>query len=520
MLLHTITYLLSDEFDLEQLKSVLAKISNTSLREDAPSHIKKTYYDSFDWRVWLAGAELAYEQGEYSQLCWRLLDNCHQPPLFQRMEQEPKFAQDLPSGPLTDRLAEVLEMRVLLSKVIVQQDWRNFALIDGEEKTVARIALVSNVYRSVNRKQTGSLESRLVVRPLKGYGTYFEKILEHLKPLQLQSCERSLYLDALSSVRVKAGDYSSKLNYSLDPEVRSDSTAKRIMLGLLDTLEANIAGTKANLDSEFLHDLRVATRRTRSAMSQIKGVFDPQELEPFKRGFGWIGQITGPTRDLDVYLLQYDGYRASLPEVIQNDLDPFHAFLVRHHKEAHDKLVRQLNAPHFRKLIKSWRIWLETPVQEQPVAGNATEATAQLADRGIAKLYRKVLRQGTAIDADTPAEYLHELRKECKKLRYLMEFFQSLYSKPEIRRLIKLVKIILDNLGEFQDLEVQAKSLETFGDMMLKEGAPASALMAMGILVGKLFDRQAQARREFHDLFSEFRREENQKAFRKLFGVA
>jgi CHAD domain-containing protein len=159
-------------------------------------------------------------------------------------------------------------------------------------------------------------------------------------------------------------------------------------------------------------------------------------------------------------------------------------------------------------------------VQEQPVAGNATEATAQLADRGIAKLYRKVLRQGTAIDADTPAEYLHELRKECKKLRYLMEFFQSLYSKPEIRRLIKLVKIILDNLGEFQDLEVQAKSLETFGDMMLKEGAPASALMAMGILVGKLFDRQAQARREFHDLFSEFRREENQKAFRKLFGVA
>ncbi|PVV16087.1 MAG: hypothetical protein B6D77_01305 [gamma proteobacterium symbiont of Ctena orbiculata] len=142
------------------------------------------------------------------------------------------------------------------------------------------------------------------------------------------------------------------------------------------------------------------------------------------------------------------------------------------------------------------------------------------ADRRISKLYKRVLKDGRNIGADTPADRLHELRKDCKKLRYLMEFFQSLYPKPAIRGLIKALKVILDNLGEFQDLEVQAKSLEDFGEQMLKEGAPASALMAMGILVGKLLERQQQARAEFVELFSAFSSESNQQAFKQLFGAA
>ena len=79
--------------------------------------------------------------------------------------------------------------------------------------------------------------------------------------------------------------------------------------------------------------------------------------------------------------------------------------------------------------------------------------------------------------------------------------------------------MILDNLGEFQDLEVQAHSLEKFGAQMLQEGAPASALMAMGILVGRLLERQQQARDAFVDLFADFSSESKQNAFHQLFGV-
>jgi CHAD domain-containing protein len=419
---------------------------------------------------------------------------------------------------VAEQIEAVLEMRVLLPKVHLIRQQQTLAFLDSEEKTVLRAVIEQNSYSAVKGKQSGQLDGRIVLKPLKGYESYFKDVRQRLEAMKLQHSDQSLYHDALMGVGVKPGDYSSKLTYRLDPQARMDTTAKQIMLGLLDTLEANIAGTKANIDSEFLHDLRVATRRTRSAMSQIKGVFDPQELEPFKQGFGWIGQITGPTRDLDVYLLKYDQYRASLPQALQPDLDPFYHFLQDHQKAEQAQLVKKLNSPHFRKLLKSWRQWLEAPVSEHPKAPHANKPTARLADKRISRLYARVLRDGLKIGPDSPAESLHELRKDCKKLRYLMEFFQSLYPKLAIRELIKALKVILDNLGEFQDLEVQAKSLETIGSEMLKEGAPASALMAMGVLVGRLFERQARARREFADLFSAFSSEENQKAFRKLFG--
>ena len=54
---------------------------------------------------------------------------------------------------------------------------------------------------------------------------------------------------------------------------------------------------------------------------------------------------------------------------------------------------------------------------------------------------------------------------------------------------------------------------------MLKEGAPARTLMAMGILVGQLLTRQEQAREEFFNLFSQFSSEQNVQAFKQLFGA-
>jgi CHAD domain-containing protein len=510
-----ISYLLPDELDLERLRRQLAE-SNT-LREAAVAEAIQTFYDSFDWRIWLAAGELALESGESSQLCWidrrsgEYQDCLH-------TDMAPDFSDNLPPGPLRERLAPALEMRVLLPQVKIHQKLRTLRVLDDEEKTVVRIVLQENRFASPDGKQRGELDGRVLLNPLKGYDEYFEKLRAQLDGLKLIAAEQSLYEDALLGIGRKPGDYSSKLNYQLDPDARSDATAKKIMLSLLVTLEANVAGSKASLDSEFLHDLRVATRRTRSAMTQIKGVFEPKELDPFKQGMGWISKVTGPTRDLDVYLLQFPAYRASLPAAVQTDLDPFHDFLVRHHAEAQQTLVKKLNSPHFRKLIKSWRAWLVKPVPERPKAPNALRPISALSDQRIRKLYGQVLKAGGAIQPDSPAERLHDLRKDCKKLRYLMEFFQSLYPKPEIRQQIKEMKTILDNLGEFQDLQVQAHSLEDLGQQMMKEGAPASALMAMGILVGKLLERQVRAREEFADLFAAFSSDENRQAFQKLFG--
>ena len=109
---------------------------------------------------------------------------------------------------------------------------------------------------------------------------------------------------------------------------------------------------------------------------------------------------------------------------------------------------------------------------------------------------------------ESPAEALHELRKQCKKLRYLMEFFQSLFPKEQIKQLIKILKGLQDNLGEHQDLEVQEHTLKDFSkEMMVAAGVPAETLLAMGILVQDLDNRRQCARDA--DRFAEFETREH-----------
>ena len=48
-----------------------------------------------------------------------------------------------------------------------------------------------------------------------------------------------------------------------------------VLTALLDTLEANVPGTMRDIDTEFLHDLRIAVRRTRSALKLAGDVLPP-----------------------------------------------------------------------------------------------------------------------------------------------------------------------------------------------------------------------------------------------------
>ncbi len=515
MMLQPIQYRLPDDWDLDKFKSSLA--DSDRWLEGESGKVSQLYLDSFEWQIWQAGAELVMEQtAAGSQLCW-VETNSGERQACLTIESAPGFPSELPDCPLRDRLKQALEVRTLLPVVRIEQQQQCFKVLNEDDKTVLQLIFISSRFSAPDGKLTGTLDGRIMLKPVKGYARPCNAMQSAFESLGMQVVSESLFEVAVTGIGRRPGDYNSKLNYRLDPQGRCDATAKQINLSLLSTLEANVEGAKANLDSEFLHDLRVATRRTRSAMSQIKGVFDEQELEPFKKGFSWLGQATGPTRDMDVYLLKFDNYQQSLPAKIRPDLEPFRDFLQAHHEKAHRDLVRKLKSPHFRKLMKDWRQWLETPVANVSFQPNAVRPIAALADQRIYKMYKRVLKDGKAIHADSPAESLHDLRKDCKKLRYLMEFFQSLYPKPEISVLIKQLKVLLDNLGDFQDLQVQAETIESFGDEMLKEGANAPTLMAMGILVGNLLDRQEQARDEFATLFDSFNTNENARAFKKLF---
>ena len=166
--------------------------------------------------------------------------------------------------------------------------------------------------------------------------------------------------------------------------------------------------------------------------------------------------------------------------------------------------------------MSEWERYLKAQAPLKPVEPNAKLTIKQLADIRLWKNYRRVLKEGEAINDQSSSESLHELRKSCKKLRYLMEFFQSLYQENQINLFIKNLKGLQETLGDFQDLAVQENALKQFCEEMLSNNIQANTILAMGVLIQNLDTLRNNARKDFSSKFATFKHEENQSEFKSL----
>lgn len=481
--------------------------------------LQRTYFDSFDWRIYCAGGVIEEESGTGGfTLRWRnfVSNEIYGNTSINNMVQ---FAWDLPVCDLRERLEPILEMRALLPLLRMSCKVHGLIVLNKEKKTVVRLGIEENRILGSTKSKPRKLPAILYVESVKGYGTVFKEVLQVInQQLALKVDDQGMVQRAMAAVELQPVAYSSNLNLKLSPETHIDVVMRNILLRLLEIMKANEWGIRADLDSEFLHDFRVAVRRSRSALGQIRGVLPHQIWDQFSRKFAWLGEITGPTRDLDVYLLNFGAYKNSLPLPVRDDLDPLYYFLGKHRIIEHKKLVMHLESARYRKMIATWLAYLKAPLSARTTTPNAHCSTLDVANQRIWRMVRRVIKEGEAINASSPPEDLHELRKSCKKLRYLMEFFQSLYPADEIQQLIKALKFLQNQLGEYQDIHVQIASLATFRAQMKSEsGATDRTLVAIDIILQTLEQRQSQVRKMFKARFATFAENKNRVAFRRLF---
>ncbi|MGH2840716.1 MAG: CHAD domain-containing protein, partial [Solirubrobacteraceae bacterium] len=324
--------------------------------------------------------------------------------------------------------------------------------------------------------------------------------------------------DAVAASGGTPGGTSSKLRVKLRPGQRADNAAVMVLTHLLATIEANLPGALADVDTEFLHDLRVAVRRSRALQRELAGVFKPEPLRRFRAGFKELQAVTGPTRDLDVQLLEFEELTRDLPPTIAPDVAPLRALLERRREDERARMVAALMSPQTHNLLQDWAEHLDGLTTcgdaQRP---DAARPIGEVAGARIAKVYRRMVRMGEAIDDASPHEALHDLRKQGKELRYLLEFFASLYPAAVHRPMVSSLKSLQDVLGRFQDREVQALELRSVGDEVAKLDGGAAALMAMGVLVQRLADEQQQARAEFAERFGAFASREQRKVVKRTF---
>lgn len=390
------------------------------------------------------------------------------------------------------------------------------SVLDGERKTVLRLELRDE---RVADRGRGQMQRLIQLLPLRGYERALREAVHRLREaFQVQNAAMDPLALVLSAQGRTPADYSSKPDVPLHPEERTDQALKRILLRLLEVVERNEAGVLKDLDPEFLHDYRVAWRRTRSLLSQVKGVFPGEALDRFGEELRWLSAMTSPVRDLDVYLLEFDCYRASIDPGLSPGLDSLHALIVEDKRTAHAALVKALEGRRYERFKTEWRGFLRSGPEAYTTLKNAARPVLEVASRRIWKVYRRVVEEGRAIGEPGPPEELHELRKTCKKLRYLMEAFARLYPKEAIATSIRDLKRLQDHLGEFQDLAVHRAALEDFRSRLHSRGTPTARTdQAIQALVASFDERAQRVRAAFTERFAAFDSTPVRKRFRALF---
>jgi CHAD domain-containing protein len=463
---------------------------------------RRTWLDTFDWRLYRAGLTL------------ELISQARQPGRLVLTGRDgavlaaeapaaavswPALLTALPAGPLRELLEPVAGVRALMPVARAISKVQELRALNDDDKTIARLAVDR---MSVTFPARAQAQARLSLAPVRGYQGQADKLGRELAGLPGISAGRGTALDtALAAAGCRAGEIPGKAAaLRLAPGRPAAAALAAILTSQLDSLEANVPGTIRDVDSEFLHDLRIAVRRTRSALKLCGAVLPDGLAAGFRPEFRWLGQLTTPTRDLDVYLLGFDEMAAGLVGASPDELQPFRDYLAASRRTAQRQLGRALRSPRFTRLGHDWRAVLADvhPARKRPSVG-------QLAEAKIAAACRKALRSGQLITAASPPESLHDLRKRCKELRYLVEMFSSLYDPAQRWQAVRELKALQDCLGEFQDAEVQRAEIRAFAEQMLAaRSAPAATLLAMGEIAAGLALRQRRARSTFDDRFADF----------------
>jgi len=486
-----------------------------SIKKGPEESERISFYDTFDWRLFNKSLVL-YQAG--SRLCLRQLTRNNN--IYSiHITSMPVFIRDLPKSRLREHLTSIIETRALLKLFEMQSLSTSYSLLNQDEKTVLR--LVHEEIRYLTGKHKAAPMNYVWVNPIRGYPGHARKIAGRLKDSGLEASDKDdIYLKGLKAAGKGPGDYSTKIDIQLNPDTPSDNATKSILISLLGIIRTNEAEIEKDLDTEFVHDFRVAVRRTRSALSQIKYLFPSKVTARFKKDFSFVGKLSNELRDLDVYLLKEDEYKSKIPPALRDHINPLFEYLRKKRSKAFQTFIQGLKSPRYANIIKDWEAFLNSSQPAAADAKNAGVPIIDLARHSIHKKYRSVIKAGHRILKNNDDKKLHVLRIQCKKLRYLMEFFSSLFPPKKIKTLIAQLKKLQDNLGEFNDLRVQEEYLLNIArELPLTNGRLNNTLMAIGSLISALERERDMLKASSAKTFTDFTSPDNERLFKELFAA-
>ncbi len=250
---------------------------------------------------------------------------------------------------------------------------------------------------------------------------------------------------------------------------------------------ANLAPAADGRDPEGVHQLRVALRRLRSALSLFRPLLPSADRDRLNGELRHLLGELGPARDLDVLESELLAPLAEI-EALAPELETLRGLLAEHRPELYERVRRAVGARRTAELFVDLLVWFEL----ERFRGESATAEAQAAWDGplqpfarerLERRWRKVKKLGRRFDA-LDARGRHELRIAVKKLRYAIDFLGSVWGRSESRRYASQLAELQDRLGHLNDLAVALDQGRGLLARFASDPRIAAAGLAAGALVG------------------------------------
>ena len=434
-------------------KKFLEALAETfSIHREPLTTERRVHYDTADWQLSLSRLALCVNAKTLALRSYEAVLPLAELPC----PRLPAAATDLPPSPLREHLVALIDDLPLTRLFSLHTRIIPIRILDQREKTTVR--LIIEEHDLTRKNQRLALQPRIWVQPLRGYQKEAQRLVRWCREQDLIPATGSAHQEALATTGRSPGKYSVKRPLPIQSEVPVERAVRRLLRLLLAMVRYNERGLRQEDDPLYLHDFRVAVRRARSLLGQTREVLPLKASQRLRKNLAQLGRSTGSARDLDAFLLVQDSYRQRLPADSRAALQPFSAFLQQERREHYRTLVKTFETKRYRAVLREWEAFVSQPEADTP----QTPAVKAFVPEQVVEKCRALV----SIEPDSlqhaDSEQLHRLRIECKKLRYLLDFFVTALPDLPVRDMLKQLKRVQRTLGRIQDISVQSGLIQQF----------------------------------------------------------
>jgi triphosphatase len=274
--------------------------------------------------------------------------------------------------------------------------------------------------------------------------------LLHATPLRIETQsppERGYRLSGVAPEAVTAKPLA--LDRTMTVETALQSVGRECLGQLLYNEPAAIAG-----EAEGFHQMRVALRRLRSALSAVRPMLPPEQYRWLTEELKWLASSLGPARDWDVFASELVApVRSVLLE--RANVERLADVAEQRRQIAYNAARKTIETRQYAETILKLARWFEARGwRDQQVSEHCAPLFASIADLApslIERHWRKTRRRSKDFGKLSQVER-HKVRISLKKLRYTLEFLGELFDADAVSTMLKPVKRLQEDLGRLNDI--------------------------------------------------------------------